>query len=133
MDFSAPKFKQGWRNTRRTPMAGFHCGQRILRCHSLRVWDLTGIPCKHTMLYNSQRLEEFVNPLLRKEIPQMPTFAEASFFQPITAPPVRAPPVRPPPVRPPHTPITAHTMEAASSGTAARFAAYFQPRRLPPN
>ncbi|PKI62597.1 hypothetical protein CRG98_017019 [Punica granatum] len=56
---------------------------------------------------------------------EMPTFAEASFFQPMTAPPVRQPLVRPPPVKPPpirphHTPITAHTMEAASSGTAAR-------------
>ncbi|XP_031375609.1 uncharacterized protein LOC116190090 [Punica granatum] len=36
-----------------------------------KVWDLTGIPCKHAiaaMLYNSQRPEKFVNPLLRKEV-----------------------------------------------------------------
>ncbi|PKI63631.1 hypothetical protein CRG98_016014 [Punica granatum] len=70
---------------------------------------------------------------LEDKVPQMPTFVEASFFQPMIAPPVRPPPVRPPLVRPPHTPITTHIMETASSGTAARFATYFQPKGPPPN
>ncbi|OWM68472.1 hypothetical protein CDL15_Pgr024612 [Punica granatum] len=75
--------------------------------------------------YESEDLESLV--------PQMDTFAEASFLQPMTAPAVRPLPVRIPPVRPPHTFITAHTMEVASSGTAARFSAYFQPMGPPPN
>ncbi|PKI72362.1 hypothetical protein CRG98_007232 [Punica granatum] len=68
-----------------------------------------------------------------KKVHQMLTFADASFFQPMTALPVRPPPVRPPPVRPPHTPITVHTMEATSSETSITFAAYFQLRGPPPN
>ncbi|PKI60450.1 hypothetical protein CRG98_019104 [Punica granatum] len=43
---------------------------------------------------------------LNVQVPQMPTFAEASFFQPMTAPPMRPPPVRPPLVRPP--PVRPH-------------------------
>ncbi|PKI71858.1 hypothetical protein CRG98_007717 [Punica granatum] len=78
-------------------------------------------------------LKGYYDGQLLSAVPQMLTFAEASFFQPMTAPPMRPHPVRPPQVRPHHTPITAHTMEAASSGTAARFATYFQPRGPPPN
>ncbi|OWM84174.1 hypothetical protein CDL15_Pgr028166 [Punica granatum] len=45
---------------------------------------------------------------------------KATTAPPVRQPLVRPPPVKPPPIRPHHTPITAHTMEAASSGTAAR-------------
>ncbi|PKI76179.1 hypothetical protein CRG98_003406 [Punica granatum] len=50
----------------------------------------------------------------------MGIFANGSFFQPMIAPLVRTP----------YTSITAHTMEAASSGTAVGFIAYFHPMGL---
>ncbi|PKI68984.1 hypothetical protein CRG98_010606 [Punica granatum] len=57
------------------------------------------------------KYNEFLSPEV--QVPQISTFTEASFFQPMTTPPIR----------PPHSLITAYTMEATSSGTAARFAA----------
>ncbi|PKI61474.1 hypothetical protein CRG98_018157 [Punica granatum] len=42
-------------------------------------------------------------------------------------------PEKPPPVMPPYcTQITTETMRAITAGTTARFAAYFNPRGLPP-